>query len=450
MKFTSEMAIGLNSAPGATIALRRLMIRPGPSRGERRSAGLRACIHFLCLGASAVLTSGCRDDLAAPTQGFIEVSWTEATQVEVLVDGEVVGTDQSEVGPLDAGTYVVSVRRNGYLVSPSERTVQVSPAKRVAAAFTLQQVEFGSVQLAAEDELTGAAISGAQIFRETSPGNFSDTGQTTPVLLEGLPPGNIRFQLAKSGFVPSEPFDVEVVLGEEVDASATLGPPRGVLFEMFTYSTCPNCPFASDTLRSLRADYPSQVYVVEWHSGASAPLFVLYQARWKTRETYYTQGSSVGYPATSFAGETELLVGGQVSDLSLYRPKAGDFLVACDNDCPVAMRLEGNITLAGADLTARVKWRGGTLPGSLRIRFVLLEDHVIVAGNEPDGFDFVSREIDDQPLTFTLPGETLTVTASLPVQSWPGTNADPLPYLSAVAFVQSDDSKAILTASGLP
>lgn len=433
-----------------TIVLpRRSTIRPGPRWGSR-PVGLRPFAFLFSLGASAFLTSGCRDDVAAPTQGFIEVSWTEATQVEVLVDGEVIGTDQSEVGPLDAGTYVVSVRRNGYLASPTERTVQVSPAKRVPAAFTLQQVEFGSVQMSAVDELTGAAVSGAQILRETSPGNFVDSGQTTPVLLEGLPPGNIRFQLAKSGFVPSEPFDVEVVLGEEVAASALLGPPRGVLFEMFTYSTCPNCPFASDSLRSLREDFPSQVHVVEWHSGASAPPFVLYQARWKTRETYYTGGSPIGYPATSFAGETELLVGGQVSDLSLYRPKAVEFLAACDNDCPVAMRLEGNITLAGADLTARVKWRGGSLPGNLRIRFVLLEDHVIVAGNEPDGFDFVSREVDDQPLTFALPGETLTFNTSLPVQSWPGTNADPLPYLSAVAFVQSDDSKAILTASGLP
>jgi hypothetical protein len=120
--------------------------------------------------------------------------------------------------------------------------------------------------------------------------------------------------------------------------------------EMFTYVVCPNCPYASDSLRALRADLPEEVFVVEWHSGFST--LPLYDARWKQREVYYSGGTPIGYPSTTVAGELPLLVGGQSSDLSQYRPKSTAYLAQCTNECPLALRLEGTIGAASAELSS--------------------------------------------------------------------------------------------------
>jgi hypothetical protein len=390
--------------------------------------------------------SGCFDDVPAPTQGFLQVTWGEATQVEVYVDDELVGVDPGVIGPLDAGTVSVRVARTCYRATPSEGVpVTIVPGETVTASFALAIESFGTVRVTAQDELTGDEIDGAEVLRETTPGVFISTGLVTPALVDSVPCGPARFRVAKSGFEASPIIEVAVDTGTESEAVALIGPVRAVLLEMFTYVVCPNCPYAADSILAIRADFPEESYAVEWHSGvASLPL---YNARWKTREVYYSGGSTIGYPATTIAGELPFLVGGQTSDLSEYRPRSQTYLSSCASDCPVALRLEGTIGEASAELTARVKWRGGTVPGNLVLRVALTESHVLAPGNQPEGFDFVARELAEVPIAFGAAGEIQSIPVSLPVQAWPYSGADP--ELEAVAFIQSDATKEILAVSGI-
>ncbi len=419
-----------------------------PVRGALRTpwrASTASC--WAAAGLLAVLAfAGCRDDFAAPTQGFIAVRTGDAFDVQVMLDDASAGFDPGVLGPLEAGTYRVRVERDCYRVDVPERVVTVAPAETVRVDFALTLAEFGTVRVAATDELTGDEVQGASVFRETAPGVFTAIAQTTPALVDSVPCGTARFRVEKAGFEPSAVVEAFVDTGQESQASASLGPVRATLIEMFTYALCPNCPYAADTIHVVIDDFPGEVYAIEWHSGASTPFFVLYDPQWKARELYYTGGATVGYPATAVAGGSPLLVGGN-EDLGDYRPISRSILDACSNECPITMRLDGTIGSGSAELTARVKWRGGALPGNLKLRIALIENDVLAPGNEPDGFDFVSRVVEERPVVPTTPGEVLVFTASLPIVDWPpaGTSGD----FQAVAWIQSDDTREILQVSGI-
>jgi hypothetical protein len=201
---------------------------------------------------------------------------------------------------------------------------------------------------------------------------------------------------------------------------------------------------AADTLEILRGEFPLEAFVIEWHSWAGLPL---YDARWKAREVYYTEGATIGYPATTVGGQVPLLVGAQSSELSQYRAQIQSELSQCGGECPIALRLEGTIGGTAADLTARIKWRGGATPGNLKLRFVLIENEVPSPGNDTP-FGFVARDMFEIPLSFSAPGQIVIHTASIPFQAWqyPGSP----PHYEAIAFIQSDDTKEILQVSGIP
>ena len=390
------------------------------------------------------LQAGCRDEIAPPTQGFVQLHWNEATQVQVFVDGEFAGVDVSVVGPIDAGEHTITAVRECYRVEPEGAIqVAVAPAETTSVDFTLTPQEFGSIEVTAIDELTQEPISGAGIFRETSPGVFTATGVTTPGIVSDLPCGTTRFRVQKEGFAESAPTEVTVNTGVQGTASLQLGPINATLLEMFTYVVCPNCPYAADTLEVLHEELPSQAYVIEWHSWQGLPL---YDARWKAREIYYTTGGTIGYPASTAGGVLPLLIGAQSSELSEYRARMQSELQQCGGDCPIAMRLTGTIGATSADLTAHVKWRGGALPANLKLRFVLIENEVPAPGNQPR-FGFVAREMTEVSLTFATPGELLVLPSSLPIQAWPYSGSPP--HYEAIAFIQSDDTKEILQVSGI-
>ena len=90
---------------------------------------------------------------------------------------------------------------------------------------------------------------------------------------------------------------------------------------------------------------------------------------------------------------------------------------------------------------------GGSVPGSLVLRVVLTESHVLAPGNQPGGFDFVAREIAEVPIALGAVGEVQIVPVSLEIESWPYSGA--VPELEAVAFLQSDATKEILAVSGI-
>jgi len=398
-------------------------------------------------GAIALLAfhAACRDEIAAPTQGFVQVRWNDATGVQVFVDGELKGTDVAVVGPIEEGPHTVALLRDGWTVDPPNAVpVNVAPAETTAVQFHLTAMEFGSVRVIAEDELDGTEIAGAEIFHETSPGTFSSTGLFTPTVFENLPVGMERYRVEKAGYQSGAVVEVGVVNQTEVTAHSLLGPINATLLEMFTYVTCPNCPYAADTLEVLHEDLPSEAYVIEWHSVSPLPL---YNARWKDRERYYSGGALIGYPSTTIAGELPLLTGAQSSELTLYRVRTQSNLAECGGDCPLAMRLTGTIGASSADLTARVKWRGGALPGNLKLRFVLIENDVHSPGNQP-AFNFVAREMSELSLAFTTPGEILELPSSLPITAWAYSGSPP--HIQAIAFIQSDDTKEILQVSGMP
>jgi hypothetical protein len=69
---------------------------------------------------------------------------------------------------------------------------------------------------------------------------------------------------------------------ETAHVSVPVGPPRAVLLEMFTFTSCVGCPESASEIRSLYATEPGQFFGIEWHS---QQYFPLYQLRWKQRES---------------------------------------------------------------------------------------------------------------------------------------------------------------------
>ncbi len=400
---------------------------------------------------AVVLLAGCFDETPDATQGFIHVDAGNVADVSVFLGDDPAALQPGVIGPLDAGTYRVKVVREGYDIDyPDGIDVVVAPADTALARFTLALVTFEAASVSAVDELTGEAIDGGEVFRESSPGTYSSTGLFTPAVVDSVPLGPARFFVRKAGFEDSpivEAIVTSLPEGEQVPVETALGPVRGVLLEMFTYVVCPNCPYASDSLHALRADLPEETFVIEWHSGVSS--LPLYDARWKDREEFYVgKGTAIGYPSTSVAGELPFLTGGQSSDLSEYRPKSVAYLAQCANDCPLVLRLEGTIGATSADLVARIKWRGGSVPGDLVLRVVLIENHVFAPGNEPeDGFAYVARTIAQIPIVLGAPGEVQAVPAQLTLEAWPYSGSPP--EYEVVAFIQSDLTKEVLAVSGI-
>jgi hypothetical protein len=219
----------------------------------------------------------------------------------------------------------------------------------------------------------------------------------------GLPPGEVRFVMRRDGYLDSDPVSAEVVVADTVEANAELGPPRAALGEMFTYVICPNCPPSAALLEEMHLDDPTGFYVIEWHTWNGLPL---YDARWRMRESYYTGGGSVGWPATVFQGgafdDPVLLIGSDASELAAYRARAEAARAACGNDCPVAIVADGEIAASGVDVTVRALWRGGRSRGA-DAQAVLVENDV--QSPEPALLQLRGPYIREEAVAWSTPGE---------------------------------------------
>ncbi|MGQ0720599.1 MAG: hypothetical protein ACT4PE_03370 [Candidatus Eiseniibacteriota bacterium] len=424
--------------------MRRCLRRSGSRSGRRL---LRAV-----LVTAVSLTAGCRDDLARPTLGRLDVRIQGAANVDVYVDGELVARDPSgPLGPLSAGTHLVSARRECFATLPtSEVVVEVVPGEVAAVDFVLEAREFGAALVSAVDELTAAPLSGAEILVESSPGVFVPTGKATPALVEGLPCGPTRFVLAKTGYEDTAPIEVRVDTGLETPVAATLGPVHGVLAEMTTYVVCPNCPPSVDELQALQAAHPEDFWVVEWHTRANLPL---YDDLWKARESYYTGGVLLGWPMLVVQGDhANLLVGSQTGNLTQYGVQVGAALAECAGDCPYALSTEELRDAASSRITARVKWRGGGPSGGLTLRFLLVEEEVEEVGNDCP-FRSVPRAYHEEPVVFSAPGEILVREVVFPVDAaWLAAGSAACPAgaddLHRIVWLQSDATKRVLAVHG--
>ncbi len=413
-----------------------------PGRRTGRPVAMFAAVLVALLGVAA----GCKDELAAPTQGFIAVETGGVSEVTVYLDGEAYGVDVDRVGPLDAGTYLVRVERDGFGVDPAAGvTVAVAPATTASARFTLVAEEFGDVRIRAEDELTATEILGAAILQDDGTGTFVSTGTVTGQVLADLPIGSATFLVRMDGFEDSAPFTIDILDDTEVSRDVVLGPLHAVLGEMFTYLTCPNCPDAAEALKNQHEGRHGRAFVIEWHTIAPLPM---YDARWVAREAFYEDlaGAPLAvYPSTLFQGELPWIEGGGAADTSQYAGRYEEELAVCGGACPVAMSGEavipGSGGVASADVTGNVKWRGGTIPGDLVLRVVLLGNGIPFLGIE---FDFVAHDLVEIPISFSSPGEVVPFTAELSTPSPTYTVSD----WSWVAFVQSDATGEVLAVCG--
>jgi hypothetical protein len=401
---------------------------------------------------SVALAAGCRDDLAPPTLGRLDVRIQGAANVDVYVDGELVARDPSNpLGPLTAGTHVVSARRECFATLPAaEVVIEVVPGEVATVDFVLEAREFGSALVSAVDELTTAPVAGAEILVETSAGVFEPTGRTTPAVVDDLPCGPARFVLRMPGYEDTAPIEADIDTGLETPVGAVLGPVHGVLAEMTTYVVCPNCPPSVDELQALEAAHPEDLWVVEWHTLANLPL---YDARWKAREAYYTGGAVLGWPMLVVQGDyANLLVGSQTGNLTQYSVQVGAALAECAAECPYALSTEELRDAVSSRVTARVKWRGGGSSGGLTLRFLLVEEEVEAPGNDCP-FQSVPRAYHEEPLVFSAPGEILVREVVFPVDAaWLAAGSAVCPAtaddLHRVVWLQSDATKRILAVHG--
>ncbi|MFN8177262.1 MAG: PEGA domain-containing protein [bacterium] len=401
---------------------------------------------LLALAAVLFVASSCFEDVPPPTQGFIEIGTGGVSGAEVFLDGVSQGAAE-KLGPLEAGTYTVSVAKPYYDVAPADREVVVQPTKTARVDFAMTLVVVGAAHVTATDELLGGAVDGAAIFILDGSGTPQPTGVVTDAsgsaTLERLPPGPTRFLLRKDGFADTSPIAEDVQPFNTIDVAAQLGPPRAVLLEMFTYVVCPNCPPSSAEIRGMYRDNAGTLFAIEWHSVAGLPL---YDARWHTHEIYYRGTNFNGWPAVVVQGGANdspaVLVDSNASELAQYHARFEAQRGACSNDCPVAVKATGTIDALAATFTVRVKWRGGSLPGNLVLRTALIQQLVSAPGNDSP-YDFVARDLHEEALTLTTPGQVVEFPESFIISgTW---NAD---KMDLVSYVQSDDTHEILAVWG--
>ena len=398
---------------------------------------------------------GCRDEIAAPTQGFVEARTLAGVpgsqqpmepldDVTIVVTGEPLRTEitglsgEGRLGPLPAGTYLVTASRPGYDVVPADGLeVEVRAAETAVVDFTLLLREVGAVDVSARNAVTGEEVVGAEIWVERS-GGFTNTGETTPGRVEDLPIGLTTFEIRDPAFAldPSHEtasFDVQIETGVLAQVEVDVVPPRAVLGEMFTYQTCPNCPPSAEKLKELHEDHPGRVYVIEWHTW-DHQSFDLFSADGKVREAAYGGGQTVGWPAVVVQGELPLIIGGGAASLAEYEDRANEELAECAGDCDFAI----DSSATTANVFAKVLFRGGNQPSSLVLRFVQIEQGVVAPGNQPY-FDFVARDYAEYPVSFSGPGDVVEQTAPF---------GDPGDDWDYVVYLQSDDTLEILAVHG--
>jgi hypothetical protein len=313
-----------------------------------------------------------------------------------------------------------------------------------SAELTEDPPDLGAVLVTATDEMAQVAVTGAAVLIETSPEDFLPTGLYTPAVVESLPAGSVRFVVESPEHETSPAIQAVVLPADTVAVNAELGPFRAILAEMFTFVQTSAGPPAADRLYGLRESNPSRMYVIEWHS---LPQFPLGDPRWQDREDFYEQlhlgGADMpGYPTTLFQGLPPLLVGSDPATLDQYDTLVLDRLADCDADCPVALTTEGAIVEPATTIAAHLKWRGGAVPGKLKLRFVIL------VGGIPGGpgghiFNFVPRNYEEQAVTLGTPGEIQHFSATLDLN--PFSTSTTVDY---VVYLQSDQTGEILAASG--
>ena len=78
--------------------------------------------------------------------------------------------------------------------------------------------------------------------------------------------------------------------------------PQKVLVELFTATTCVNCPYADDALKQLKDEYGDQFYYIEYHWGDILDIGAIELIE------YYNMAYSI--PQSMFQGQVKVIGGG--------------------------------------------------------------------------------------------------------------------------------------------
>lgn len=243
----------------------------------------------------------------------------------------------------------------------------------------------------------------------------------------------------------SDPFPprcdfTAVAVGEVVD--------RVVLVELFTTRTCANCPKAEEALLNLLQGMGrvnlSVIAYHDWRAGdpTSDPLGTeetVARIRWYTDDPTFP-GRAGLWPTAVFDG-LRIVEGAETAEQaeSNYSTEIGlRELVGS----PVRLAVSGGLETGGGNVRAEVKVTGRLPEGTLVLRAVVIEDHVLLYTSY---YEFVARKIlGDEPLDLVAIGDSTAATWTFPIDaSWD------LGRLDVVVFVQNDAGREVIQSGRL-
>jgi len=215
---------------------------------ERNAWARRARAAAFLLAAAVLLGTACKDEIAPPTQGTVEIRLTsavpggyEGTRIyegdELLVE---VGEHDAYEIRLPAGVHHLRAVRDCAQILPAETLeVVVAPGRGTTATWS---VALGT-SLTVRSNVAGASIRLDGV----------DTGKITPHVFGCLPPGETRVGVELLGTAAVD--DSTVIVDEgAVTVDFELEPlaqPRTALLEIYTATYCPNCGPADAAAESL-------------------------------------------------------------------------------------------------------------------------------------------------------------------------------------------------------
>lgn len=203
------------------------------------AAALVACSAI----ASLLAYGGCKDDLAAPTQGTVSITLESSLASgfqgsRILFEDEVLveqATESTYSFRLPAGSHRMRLQKDCAEITPApEVVVEIAAGGSASVRWTVDPT--GGIEVTSDMVGAGISLDGAP------------TGLVTPATLPCIPPGVHRVSIALAGADPVGPTEREITVSNQpqrVHFNLTPTPQlRGALLEVFTSTLCPNCPVA--------------------------------------------------------------------------------------------------------------------------------------------------------------------------------------------------------------
>ncbi len=389
-------------------------------------------------------------EITARTPGGDDVSGAV-----VRIDGEIDDPTGAAWGDapiavsLPPGRYTVSVDLEGYVATPTQRTVDVFGRATTVASFTLEPGEAvpALVDVVADlSTLRGDGIVGLPVWLDGA-----QTELVTPATLD-VTPGNHVIALGDSLglFLTSEPeVSVSAVRGETATATFTYEPGyrRVTIAEDFTNTSCDGCPEAEDVLIAEAERFPSdEVVTLHIHNRIPATSDPLWQANpleLSQRSAFY---ELLGNPTIIINGTTRWF----------QEPDPGEVAAALQSDADGSspVYLEIRYSRSGSTITGETRVRAvSDVAGDHRLLVLSLQDEISYP--TPPGTNgqthFVRIVRDYVPDTN---GQAITISAGMD-ETIPfsfdlidsGNPPDDPDKLICVAFIQEFATRSIVQAA---